>query len=150
MGNQSLSEDEAEALFQVYLHYYEEKWALFDDVLPCFSELSRYKLGIISNGNGEQQRRKLHQLNIADKFVAVIISEDIGVWKPKSEIFLEACRQASVLPSDCFYVGDNLVVDAQASQAAGLSGIWLNRNYLPASEVGVSVISGLAELVAAV
>ena len=150
MGNQRLSDGEADALFQVYLQHYEEKWALFEDVLPCLATLSRYNLGIISNGNGKQQRRKLHDLGIESKFVTIVTSEDLGVWKPKPEIFWEACRQASVAPSECLYVGDNLRVDAQASQAAGMRGIWLNRNHLSSSEAGVPVISSLAKLVAVI
>lgn len=119
----ALLDGEADALFQAYLRYYEDCWALFDDVLPCLDALRSYSLGIISNGNGKQQRRKLHRLGIAGGFQGVVISEEVGIWKPKPEIFWEACRQAGEAPGDCVYIGDSLTTDALASQAAGLRGV---------------------------
>ncbi len=148
-GDPPLLEEEADANFRVYLSYYEDQWTLFDDVLACLDALAGHRLGIISNGNAEQQKRKLHRLGIGDRFSTIVISEDLGVWKPNPEIFREACKQASEKPHDCLYVGDDFARDAQASLAAGLRGIWLNRNQLPVPKAGVSVISTLTELAAA-
>lgn len=145
-----LSEEEADAYFLAYLRHYEENWALFDDVLPCLDALSGHRFGIISNGNSEQQRRKLGMLGIGARFSTVVISEEIGTWKPKREIFWEACKQASADLKDCFYIGDNLTVDAEASQAAGMRGIWLNRSQLPPPKSDILVIRSLAELVTVV
>ena len=144
----ALSEGEADALFQAYLRHYEDCWALFDDVLPCLDALRSCPLGIISNGSGEQQRRKLHRLGIADRFDVVVISEEVGIWKPKPEIFWEACRQAEMEPGDCMYVGDSLATDALASQAAGLRGVWLNRPSLSGADVlTISNLNDLENLV---
>ncbi len=145
--NLAISEEEATANFHVYLQYYEEKWALFDDVLPCLDALNHRNLGIISNGNGEQQRRKLQKFGIADRFTITVISEEVGVWKPKPEIFLEACRQAAAVPEDCIYIGDNLKLDAQASQEVGMRSFWLNRKHPPMTGNGVSIINSMTELV---
>lgn len=140
------AEDEDGSIFRTYLAHYEREWALFEDVLPCLDALNGARLGIISNGSGEQQKRKLRQLGIADKFTTVIISEDLGVWKPNPEIFRAACNQAAAAPKDCVYIGDSLLTDARASQAAGMRGIWLNRDSLPAPDAGVSTIRSLSEL----
>ncbi len=139
-----LSEDEAGRLFTVYLRHYEENWALFEDVLPCLDALRSYRLGIISNGNGRQQRRKLERLGIAGRFGVIVISEEVGAWKPDPAIFLEACRRAGTALSECVYVGDSLTTDAQASRAAGMHGVWLNRRSLPGT--AVSMLSNLEEL----
>lgn len=140
------AEDKDGSAFGAYLAHYEREWALFDDVLPCLDALNGTPLGIISNGNGEQQRRKLSQFGLADRFACVIISEDLGVWKPNPEIFRAACKEAGASPEDCVYVGDILLTDARASQAAGMRGLWLNRARLPASDAGVPVIRSLSEL----
>ena len=143
-----LSDGEAAMLFQVYLRLYEDHWALFDDVLPCLDALRSQPLGIISNGNGEQQRRKLQRLGIADRFHAVVISEEVGLWKPKPEMFREACRRAGEAPRDCAHVGDSLTTDALAGQAAGLRGVWLNRHSLPGADIfTISDLNDLANLV---
>lgn len=142
----ALSDAEADDRFEIYLRGYRDGWALFDDVLPCLFALSGHKLGIISNGNTDQQKLKLHRLEIESRFEVVVISEEVGVWKPQPQIFLEACRRASLRPQDCVYVGDNLKVDALGSHSAGMKAIWLNRAGTPNTQLSVTKICSLSEL----
>lgn len=142
----ALSAEEADARFQVYLEHYESNWTLFDDVIPCLNSLAHISLGLISNGDSEQQRRKLKQTNLEGRFSTVVVSSEIGVSKPKEEIFLEACRRADVSPQDCIYVGDHLDVDVLASRAVGMKGVWLNRKELPMPDLAVPAITTLSEL----
>ena len=125
-----LSDLQADELFHEYLAYYEESWSLFPDVENCLSSFGEYDLGVISNGDPTQQRQKLNTLGIASSFSVILISGDVGLSKPDPGIFAAACRKAGVSPSACFYVGDNLENDAEASVRAGLIGIWLNRDGL--------------------
>ena len=126
--NISLSNTEADSMFEAYLGFYEGSWQLLPDVKACLDELDGYRLGIISNGNAVQQRQKLTALGIIEKFSPIVISEEVGVSKPDPGIFQFACRKAGVAPSDCWHIGDNLTADAQGSISAGLRGVWLNRN----------------------
>jgi putative hydrolase of the HAD superfamily len=98
-----LADDEVDTRFAVYLQHYEDNWILFNDVLPCLDALSNHKLGIISNGNTEQQARKLRQTGILERFDIIVISEEVGVSKPKPEIFLHACCRAQVNAQQCTY-----------------------------------------------
>jgi len=141
-----LSGEEADTRFQVYLEHYESNWKLFDDVLPGLDSLSHIPLGLISNGDLEQQVRKLKQTNLDGRFSTIVVSSEIGVSKPRPEIFLEACRRAGVSPSACAYVGDRFDVDVLASRAVGMKGVWLNRKELPLPNLAVPVISTLSEL----
>jgi putative hydrolase of the HAD superfamily len=143
-----LTDDEADSRFTVYLEHYEDNWALFDDVLPCLNALSNRRLGIISNGNTEQQTKKLDQTGIAERFEIIVVSEEAGVSKPKPDIFLRACRQSGVKEGQCYYIGDNLQNDALAAELVGIQGIWLNRADISCSDVIVPVIKNLDELVA--
>lgn len=140
------SDAEADALFEQYLGYYEESWALFPDVLPCLDRLAPLGLGIISNGNSRQQRQKLRELGIIDRFDVVIVSEEVGVSKPDPKIFRHACQAANQKPSECIYVGDKLETDAQAAHSAGFTGIWLNRNRLKEALNGIHEIHTLNPL----
>ena len=63
-----LSDHEADDCFALYERHYRLHWTLFDDVLPCLQALSQHRIGIISNGNAEQQKRKLAQTGIAAFF----------------------------------------------------------------------------------
>jgi putative hydrolase of the HAD superfamily len=142
----TLSDAEVDARFEIYLKGYENSWALFDDVLPCLSALSGCRLGIISNGNTDQQKLKLRRLGLENTFEVVVISEEVGVAKPKPQIFLEACRRASLKPQDCVYVGDHLEVDVLGSQSVGMKAVWLNRTGTTSTRTGVVEINSLSML----
>lgn len=144
-----LTDDEADGRFAIYVKNYEANWVLFDDVLSCLDGLSNYRLGIISNGNTKQQIRKLCKTEIVQRFDTIVISEEVGMSKPNPEIFLAACCQAKVEIGECLYVGDNLQGDAIAAQAAGLKGVWLNREEVTYAQVSIPVIQSLNELVTA-
>ncbi len=145
-----LADDEADKRFATYLQYYEDNWTLFDDVLPCLDALSNRRLGIISNGNTEQQAKKLHQTGIAKRFDIVVVSEEVGVSKPKPDIFLGACRRAGIKVRQCSYVGDSLQNDGLAAEAVGMKGIWLNREGACYFQMVIPVIKILDELIAVV
>jgi putative hydrolase of the HAD superfamily len=143
----NFGDDEADERFAIYLQYYEDNWTLFDDVLPCLNALSDRRLGIISNGNTEQQMKKLYQTGIANRFDVVVVSEEIGVSKPRPGIFMSAHRRAGVEARRCIYVGDSLQNDALAAEAVGMKGIWLNREDLCYSQVSIPVIKSLDALI---
>ncbi|NJR63837.1 MAG: HAD family hydrolase [Cyanobacteria bacterium CRU_2_1] len=138
-----LANDEADELFAIYLKHYEDNWQLFDDVLPCLNALSNCRLGIISNGNTEQQTKKLYQTGIATRFDIVVVSEKVGTSKPQPDIFLSACRRAKVQVEQCSYIGDSLQDDALAAKAVGMKGIWLNREGLHCPQRAISVVKSL-------
>jgi putative hydrolase of the HAD superfamily len=127
-GIKALGNDQADAMFETYRSFYESNWQLFSDVRNCLDTLSGIKLGIITNGDALQQKQKLKDLCIIDRFEIVVISGQVGVAKPIVEIFLLACHMAGVDPSECCHVGDDLQADVQGSTAAGMNAIWLNRN----------------------
>jgi putative hydrolase of the HAD superfamily len=142
----SLSDEAADRLFADYLANYEASWSLFSDVLPCLNSLSQHRLGVISNGQGHQQRRKLAQTGILDRFECLVISEECGCAKPDATIFLRACAQVGESPANSVYVGDRYDVDAQAARTAGLQGIWLDRNERATAEHAPPIIGSLDRL----
>jgi putative hydrolase of the HAD superfamily len=145
--SESLSDQEADKRFSVYVKTYEEHWRLFPDCLPCLQALQGRKLGLITNGVGEQQRSKIQKLGLGPYFSTVIISREVGCAKPDKAIFELAAREAGVDIKDCVYVGDRLEPDALAAQKAGMRGIWLDRkSQWNGEEVGVPVIRGLTEV----
>jgi len=141
----SLSAEEAARRFQVYLDGYEAHWALYPDVEPCLARLQGHRLGLITNGEGAQQRQKLERLGLAGRLSPVVVSREVGLAKPQKEIFELAARQAGAGIQACVFVGDRLDSDAQAAAAAGMRGVWLNRADGRQGE-GVATIRGLGEL----
>jgi len=144
-----LSQAEAEAAAGQYARLYEASFRLMPDARACLDALTGVDMGIISNGDGPTQRSKLARTGALDRFAPVIISGEVGVVKPATEIFLIACRAARRRPEQCVYVGDRLETDARAAAAAGMRGVWLDRKGDGAA-ADVEVIRGLAELPALV
>jgi putative hydrolase of the HAD superfamily len=140
-----LSTEEADRRFQLYLDGYNTHWTLYPDALPCLKALQGHRLGMITNGDGPQQRAKLATLGINEFFPTVIISREVGFAKPDREIFELAAKAAGVALDQCMYVGDRLETDAQAAAKVGMHGVWLNRVDGTKGQ-GVTTIRGLVEL----
>ena len=104
--------------------------ALFDDVEQCLALVRDHGLlvGLITNNDSVHQREKLRKVGLIDRFDTIVISGEVGVWKPDSAIFEHACLAVGVRPEQAMHVGDLLDVDAQAAQRAGLHGVWLDRH----------------------
>jgi putative hydrolase of the HAD superfamily len=145
-----LSDQAADAVFATYYSSYESNWVLFKDVLGCLERLSGRRLGIVSNGPGHEQRRKLVRLGISDLFEGIFISEECGSAKPDPSIFLGACRAFAEPPSRVMYVGDRYDLDAVAARTAGLCGVWLDRSGAADRDHEGPIICSLDELVALV
>ena len=95
----------------------------YDDVLPGLLRLKgRMKIGSVTNGNAD-----LQTIGLARHFDASVAAPTFGVAKPDPRIFLEACRQLGVAPQEAVYVGDDLLLDVQGAQRAGLRAVWMNR-----------------------
>ncbi|MEO6939372.1 MAG: HAD family hydrolase [Candidatus Kapaibacterium sp.] len=146
---QNLSESEAARRAAIYVEAYEANWCLFADVIPTLKALSTEHKGIISNGTGVQQRRKLEKTGILDHFEVVVISQEVGAWKPEVEIFEHAARVANRTKAECYHVGDNLAHDIHGALGAGFRPIWIDRsntqNHSPDSRF--ASVKSLAELV---
>lgn len=142
----SLPDEVADRIFAVYQETYEAGWSLFSDVLPCLDSLSSFRLGLITNGQGNQQRKKLMRTSLLDRFECVLISEECGCAKPDPTIFLRACAAVGEHPGNSVYVGDRYDIDAQAARTAGLHGIWLDRKQKVTAEHIPPVVRSLDEL----
>jgi len=123
--------DEATARkFIAAIREYEVPVRLYSDVRRCL-ELLRAEhraLAVVSNSTSEAGvRRILDRVGILDFFARVVSSGTEGVEKPDPEIFRRAVRRLDVRPEEALYVGNLAHTDAKAAEAAGLHGVWLNR-----------------------
>ena len=120
----------------------------FPDALPTLQALSsRYRLGLVSNGRGKEQRSRIGPLGLGDCFDSIAISGELAVRKPDPAIFAHVLNALGVPAEAAIHVGDNLQADIAGAQTAGLAAVWVNRSgggaapYEPEAE-----ISELAEL----
>ena len=100
----------------------------FSDAADTLSYLQhKYKLGIITNGPAQGQRRKLMQTGLIDFFCEehIIVSGDHGIKKPDPRLFLTACKKIEERPEDCVFVGDIFPRDVLGAYRAGMRPIWV-------------------------
>lgn len=99
---------------------------LYPDVKPGLLALQqKLALGTVSNGFAD-----LQAIGIAHHFKVSIAAYRFGCAKPDARIFLAACQELGLAPQEVLYVGDDLLLDVQGAQQAGLQGGWMNRQGL--------------------
>lgn len=119
-GADTVHIDEAMAVFTTARN----QVTLFDDVLTCLPRLAdRVTLGSLTNGAADLQQIGLHQ-----HFAISLAAHQIGRAKPDPVVFHSACESLGLPPSQVAYIGDDLRLDVEGAQKAGLTGIWLNRH----------------------
>lgn len=125
---EKLDEDSACNYFGLYLDHYRKHWRIFPDVNYCIKRLQgRYTLGVLSNGQGEQQKNKLRKIGLLDKFKYMFFAGDLGMSKPSPEIFHHLLEEVELSPEEVIYVGDNLKNDVLSSCKIGINGILVDR-----------------------
>ncbi|GGY80574.1 HAD family hydrolase [Streptomyces nitrosporeus] len=123
-----VSDAEADGWFGRHAERYEAAWALFPDVLPVLDRLAGgFRHAVLSNSSIHNQDRKLRALGVRDRFEAVVCAVELGVAKPAAAAFHAACEAIALDPHEVAYVGNEPDIDAGGAVAAGLTGIWLDR-----------------------
>lgn len=121
---------------------------LFADVRPALERLrTRYQLATFSNGNAD-----LARVGLAEFFAVSLNARQVGVGKPHPLCFERIAVELRVAPGEIVYVGDDPVLDVEASRAAGLRSAWVNRfdqqwpDTLAPADLMVTNCTQLAEL----
>ena len=100
---------------------------LFEGALEILDYLTlKYKLHIITNGFEEVQYKKLKNSGIVHYFSTVTTSEEVGVKKPNSKVFLTALKKANSLPEESVMIGDSLEADILGANNIGMQTIFYN------------------------
>ena len=106
-------------------------------------ELKRqgYKLALIADGPVGTFRNTLTQHGLYDLFDVYSISEEIGVDKPASRMFINALEQLSIQQEDydrVVMVGNHLARDIKGANQLGIISVWLDwaprRSKVPTDE----------------
>ena len=115
-----------EELLEDYISRFKHYCVPFPNLFDLLEELRNKQLilGIITNGMGQFQMDNIKALGIEKYFKAILVSEWEGLRKPDPNIFLRALNQLNVPPNQSVYVGDHPENDVEASQKAGMKGIW--------------------------
>jgi putative hydrolase of the HAD superfamily len=116
-------------LVQVYRKY-KPKLCLYPDASVVLPELKKsHKLGLITDGNEQVQRRKVQALGVKDFFNVLIFTNHYGVGKQKPNPFpyQMAIKMLRVKPVEAIYVGDNPYKDFIGAKKLGMQTIRILR-----------------------
>ena len=104
------------------------------------------KVGVLTNGPSQLQRRKLELLGLEGELDAVAISGEIGASKPDREAYAKAVDLLGLEPDEVAMVGDHVENDVAGALAAGLgAAVWVER-YPGELPEGARVARELAEV----
>jgi putative hydrolase of the HAD superfamily len=109
-------------LFGRYLDGYRNAWRLYPDAIPVLTSLrdEGTRIGVLTNGSGEQQRDKLAATGLLPLIDFVCVSEELGVAKPDPRAFQALSDGLGASPSDVIFVGDSERHDIQGAHGAGM------------------------------
>jgi FMN phosphatase YigB (HAD superfamily) len=113
------------------------RFALFPDARACLERIASardshgepYRLGVIAN-QPTWIRRSLEEWDILRYFEpdSLVISDEVAVSKPHSEIFQFALKQAGITPDEAVMVGNDYFNDVEPSKWLGMRTIWVERD----------------------
>ena len=106
---------------------------LYPDALGLLDACADAQLGLVTNGIGAVQRRRLERLGLNRYFDGVAISGEIGVAKPDPAIF-DHLGFGDLDPDTTVMIGDSLTSDIAAGHNASFATLWFNPNNKPATE----------------
>ncbi len=89
---------------------------------------SQFRLGLCSNfSDGETARAVVAEAGFLPHLRAIVISDEVGIRKPRSEIFEAAAAGLALEPREILHVGDSLEADVAGAAAIGMQTVWLTR-----------------------
>lgn len=86
-----------------------------------------YKLGIVSNFS-HALPWICDELGLTGKFDFITYSDDVGVEKPKPQIFYDALTKADAKPQEVIHVGDSYSADVTGAKEVGITPILVKTN----------------------
>jgi len=99
----------------------------FPGTAPALEQLmKRYQLAMLTNGTPDLQRDKIKKAGLEDYFQVIVVSGEIGVGKPNSQIFRVVLEKLNISPESAVMVGDNLDRDIGGAKKAGITAVWFN------------------------
>lgn len=116
-------------IYSIYLKSFENNWCIFDDVYNVLENLHEngYKLGVISNGDLEQQTDKLSRTGILKFFDVVTTSSEYDYSKPNPKLYESILERFNIDKNEMIMIGDQVEKDVLPCLSIGIDAIWLNR-----------------------
>ena len=125
------SEENKKKCIDVY-RFQEPDIHLYFGVLEMLERLKKqYKLGMITDGRPEGQRKKIKSLGLEEIFDCIIVTDELGgseFRKPNEVAYRILAEKFNVGFDDMCYIGDNIKKDFIAPMKLGMRSIWFRNS----------------------
>ena len=109
---------------------------LYDGARDVLERLAgKARIAMVTNGLSDVQRARIDRLDLDQYFDAVVISSEVGVTKPRAEIFditFERLGQPS--KNTALMIGDSLTSDIRGGSDYAIATCWFNWRRSPARD----------------
>lgn len=125
LGLADAPDDVLDRHFADYLRHYREGWRPLPGGPERVVRLldGGFRVGILTNGQSQQQRAKLAAIGLTDSRLTVCVSEDLPAAKPSPLAYAAACAALGLPPEQVLMIGDSWVNDIDGARAAGLRAV---------------------------
>lgn len=98
------------------------------DVKPALEVIAQSpaRAVLLTNGSRANTEKLVDGAGLSNLVDDVISIEDFQIWKPRREVYLEACRRCGTGPQDTTLIAAH-AWDVHGAMEAGLDGIWVKR-----------------------
>ncbi|HEY8154849.1 MAG TPA: HAD family hydrolase [Myxococcota bacterium] len=116
-------------LTSVHMGLFREQVSVPGHHAPLLAELASLRaIGLCSNFSHSQTAVSiLEESGLAPHLAAVVISDAVGLRKPRPEIFEAVLARLGVAPGEALHVGDSLRADVVGAAGLGMRTAWLTR-----------------------
>lgn len=135
---------ESALAFQIDYERYQDEISISPDMKETLEFLitNGIKIGIITNGPEEHQKKKINTLGLK-RWVSdenITVSGEVGFAKPEREIFQLAKERMKIQEDRIYYVGDSFENDVMGALNAGWTPIWINKRKREISNIPNNLI----------
>lgn len=121
---------EAMDFYNQYWDHFLENMKLFDGAIDFLSQLKEkgIQMAICTDLTSHIQYRKIRKLGLDSYIHILVTSEEVGVEKPDSKMFLTALQKMELKPEECTFIGDDLKKDIIGASNVSIEPILLSQN----------------------
>ena len=135
-----------------YSNIHETLWYLFDDVSETLQKIKdmNIKIGVMTNGTSESQRKKMKRFDIEKYFDYVFVEGEVGYGKPDIRMYEHMLKTTNTANEKIIMVGDNLVWDIDPPNKLGIYTIWINKKRLNLQDFNIKpmkIIDNISEII---
>lgn len=133
LGKIKFKDCRGEQLRQAVIEFYAPEigeWNLFPDTVQTLTALKNnaMRLGLISNTKSEWLVYSiLKRTELQDFFTITLTSAEMGIRKPRAEIFERALAMIGSRPNESVFIGDSMNADVIGAKLAGMRAIHVRR-----------------------